>query len=287
MILVTSAGGKTGRAMIEGFSKSGKTVRGILRRADGDAELSALGAAEIVHGDLTDADAVAAAAAGCSEIYYICPNMTEDEKTIGDNVIAAARAAGVGRLVFHAVLHPQVQALRHHWARLFVEEAIIESGVPFSILQVGSYYQNMLPGWARMVETGVHAMAYEIDAPMSLVDLGDVAEAALAVLDDPACANGIFEICGPVITLREKAAILSELLGRPIEARKLPADAAVEHAAHMGVGAYGQDCMRRMFAHYDRHGLVGSPRILACLLGRAPTDFETFARRAAGLPAGT
>ena len=36
----------------------------------------------------------------------------------------------------------------------------------------------MLPGWARMLDTGVHAMAYEVEAPMSLVDLDDVSEAA-------------------------------------------------------------------------------------------------------------
>lgn len=278
MILVTSAGGKTGRAIIASFASAGEPVRALMRRNDADDEMKALGANDVVHGDLTDAADLAAAAQGCRAIYYICPNMTEHEKTIGDNVIAAARSAGVDRLVFHSVLHTQVQALRHHWNRLFVEEAIVESGVPYSILQVGSYYQNMLPGWARMRETGIHAMAYEIEAPMSLVDLHDVAEAALRVVNDPGCANGIFEICGPVITLTEKAKILSEILGQSIEARKLPAEDAVAHAAHMGLGEYGQDCMRRMFAHYDIHGLVGSSRVLEWILGRPPTDFETFAR---------
>ena len=124
-------------------------------------------------------------------------------------------------------------------------------------------------------------MAYEVDAPMSLVDLNDVAEAALNVINDPGCANGIYEICGPVITLTEKAKILSDILGQPIDARKLPADDAVAHAAHMGVGAFGQDCMRKMFAHYDVHGLVGSARVLEWILGRAPVDFETFARTVA------
>ena len=242
----------------------------------------ALGAVEVVHADLMDAAAMADAAKGCRAIYYICPNMTEQEQALGENIIAAAKAAEVDRLVFHSVLHTQVQALQHHWNRLFVEEAILESGVPYSILQVGSYYQNMLPGWAKMKETGIHAMAYEVEAPMSLVDLGDVADAAVKVLNDPGCANGIFEICGPVITLTEKAEILSDVLGQPIEARKLPADDAVAHAAHMGVGEFGQDCMRRMFAHYDIHGLVGSARVLEWIIGRPPVDFETFARKVAG-----
>ncbi|MBT6284845.1 MAG: NmrA family NAD(P)-binding protein [Rhodospirillaceae bacterium] len=281
MILLTSAGGKTGRAMISTFAAAGEKVRAVMRRDDADAELMALGAVEVVHADLMDAAAMADAAKGCRAIYYICPNMTEQEQTFGENIIAAAKAAEVDRLVFHSVLHTQVQALQHHWNRLFVEEAILESGVPYSILQVGSYYQNMLPGWVKMKETGIHAMAYEVEAPMSLVDLGDVADAAVKVLNDPGCANGIFEICGPVITLTEKAEILSDVLGQPIEARKLPADDAVAHAAHMGVGEFGQDCMRRMFAHYDIHGLVGSARVLEWIIGRPPVDFETFARKVA------
>ncbi len=282
MILLTSAGGKTGRAMISTFAAAGEKVRAVMRRDDADAELMSLGAVEVVHADLMDAAAMVDTAKGCRAIYYICPNMTEQEQIFGENIIAAAKAAEVDRLVFHSVLHTQVQALQHHWNRLFVEEAILESGVPYSILQVGSYYQNMLPGWAKMKETGIHAMAYEVEAPMSLVDLGDVADAAVKVLNDPGCANGIFEICGPIITLTEKAEILSDVLGQPIEARRLPADDAVAHAAHMGVGEFGQDCMRRMFAHYDIHGLVGSARVLEWIIGRPPVDFETFARKVAG-----
>ena len=105
---------------------------------------------------------------------------------------------------------------------MFVEEAIIESGVPFSILQVGSYYQNMLPSWDKMLETGEHGMAYEVEAEMALVDLKDVSEAANRIVNDPGCVNGIFEICGPVITLVQKAAILTRVLGCKIEAKKLP-----------------------------------------------------------------
>ena len=282
MILITSAGGKSGRAMVQAFAASGEPVRALMRRSDADDELKGLGAAEIFHGDLKDPAAVRDAMTGCRAVYYICPNMTEDEKTIGDNVVAAAKSAGIERLIFHSVLHTQVQALKHHWNRLFVEEAIVESGVPYSILQIGSYYQNMLPGWQKMLETGIHAMAYDVDAPMSLVDLDDVAAAAVTVLGDEACANGIFEICGPVVTLREKAAILTEILGRDIVARKLPADEAVAHAAHMGLGEYGQDCMRRMFAHYDDHGLVGSSRVLEWILQRPATDFAAFVRRVHG-----
>ena len=54
-------------------------------------------------------------------------------------------------------------------------------------------------------------------------------------------------------------------------------DKVIAHAANIGISDFGQDCMRRMFAHYDIHGLVGSPRVLEWIIGRPPTDFETFA----------
>jgi NAD(P)H dehydrogenase (quinone) len=281
MILVTSAGGKSGRAIIKAFIAADQSVRALVRREDAAAELREFGATETVIADLSDRAALTSAMDGVDAVYYIAPNMMKDEKIFGDNMIAAAEAAGIDRFVFHSVLHTNVQALAHHWARLSVEEALIESRLDFTILQVSSYMQNMLPGWARMVETGIHAMAYEIDAPMSLVDLDDVAVAALRVVGDDGYAKGIFEIAGPVITLREKAEILTRVLGRDVVAEKLPAETAIEHARHAGVGEFGLESMARMFAHYDKHGLVGSPKTLGWILGRAPIDFETFARRVA------
>jgi uncharacterized protein YbjT (DUF2867 family) len=281
MILVTSAGGKTGRAIIKAFSAANQNVRALVRRDAGADEMRDIGATEAIVADLSDRDALVRAMAGVDAVYYIAPNMSENEKIHGGNMIAAAGAAGIDRFVFHSVLHTNVQALAHHWARLAVEEMLIESGLDFTILQVSSYMQNMLPGWARMVETGVHAMAYDVEAPMSLVDLEDVAEAALRVISDEGYAKGIFEIAGPVITLCEKAEILTRVLARDIRAEKLPAKTAIDHARHAGVGEFGLESMARMFAHYDHHGLVGSQKTLGWILGRAPTDFETFARRAA------
>lgn len=284
MILVTGATGRTGRAVVGALAARNVPVRALVRRPETADSVKALGAGiAVAVADLDDAAALARAATGVRAIYYVAPNMTPHEGLYGDNVIAAARAAGVERLVFHSVLHTQVQALRHHWNRLFVEEAIVESGLPYTILQVGSYMQNMLPAWPRIMETGVHAMAYGVDVPMSLVDLDDVATAACTVLADPGYAHGIFELAGPPITLRDKAAILSRHLGRPVRAEKLPAEAAVEHARHAGAGDFALESMQRMFAHYDVHGLVGSPKVLGWILGRPPTDFDTFVKRVVSL----
>lgn len=281
MILVTCAGGKTGRAIAAALAAGGTPVRAMVRRESSMAALDGLGAADICAGDLADHDDVARATQGVTGIYYIAPNMNPDERRIGNNMIDAAKVCGGVRFVFHSVLHPQLEALAHHWERHFVEQDIINSGLPFTILQCGSYMQNMLPGWDKMVETGVHRMAYDIDAPMSLVDLGDVAEAAVRVLADDGYINGIFEIAGPSITLREKAAILTDIVGKPIRAEKEPLESFLAHGKELGFSDYTLATMAKMFPYYDDHGLVGSAKSLGWILERAPTDFETFARRVA------
>jgi uncharacterized protein YbjT (DUF2867 family) len=282
MILVTCAGGKTGRAIATALAAAGEPVRAMVRHDRSLAAIEDLGPAETCAGDLSNDQDVARVTDGISAIYYIAPNMSPDERRNGTNMINAAKARGVARFVFHSVLHTQIEELAHHWERHFVEQDIINSGLPFTILQCGSYMQNMLPGWNKMVQSGIHRMAYDIDAPMSLVDLDDVAEAAVKIMTEGGYENGMFEIAGPAITLREKAEILSKVLGKPIRAEKEPLDEFLAHSRELGFSDYTLSTMARMFPYYDSHGLVGSDKILGWILGRPPTEFETFARRIAG-----
>jgi len=138
MILVTCAGGKTGRAIAGALTAAGAPVRAMVRRESSIAGLDALGVAEICAGDLANADDVARATDGVAAIYYIAPNMSPEERRNGTTMINAAQARGVARFVFHSVLHTQIEELGHHWERHFVEQDIINSGLPFTILQVGS-----------------------------------------------------------------------------------------------------------------------------------------------------
>jgi uncharacterized protein YbjT (DUF2867 family) len=280
LILVTCSAGKTGRTVIAALAAAGRQARALVRREEAVAAALALGAADAAVGELSDLAALSRAMDGCEAVYYIPPNMDPDERAFGANVIAAARSTGA-RLVFHSVLHPKIPDLPHHWERHYVELAIIESGLSFTILQPGSYMQNMLPGWAAMTNSGVHRMSYNVDAPMSLVDLADLGEAALRVLLEDGYEHGIFELCGPVITLRQKAEILSRVLGKPVAARKQRLSDFLKAAAGHGASDYAQGCMAKMMPYYDRHGLVGSAKTLGWILGRPPTDFETFARRVA------
>ena len=78
-VLVTGASGRTGRAVISALQMHDVTIRAYLRRKEVSEELKALGADEIVLGDLFDFSILEEAVAGCSDVIHICPPMNPRE----------------------------------------------------------------------------------------------------------------------------------------------------------------------------------------------------------------
>jgi len=178
------------------------------------------------------------------------------------------------------VMHPQTEAMAHHWNKLRVEEALFESGLAYTILQPASYMQNLLGGWRAIVEHGVYTVPYSVEARMSMVDLEDVAEAAAAVLTEHDHLGATYELAGPdALTQTQVAEILSKHLKRPVRAEHLTIEAWTRQAQASGMGEYQIETLVKMFHYYDRHGFWGNPRTLSHLLGRTPTKFETFVER--------
>jgi uncharacterized protein YbjT (DUF2867 family) len=188
----------------------------------------------------------------------------------------------VARIVYHSVLHPQVEAMPHHWHKMRVEECLFVSGVPYTILQPAAYMQNILAQWDSITGEGVYPVPYGADTRLGMVDLEDVAAAAAAVVAGPGHTGAVYELAGPeVLTQTEVASILGRQLGREVRVRVVPLDEWAAGVRAAGLGDYAVETLRRMFAYYDRHGFWGNPNVLGWLLGRPPTGFSTFAGRAA------
>ena len=280
MILVTGAAGKTGRAVITALVTRGQAVRALVHRDEQIEAVKSLGAKEAIVGDMRDESALRRAARGVRAIYHICPNVNPDEIAIGKAAITTARDAGVEHFVFHSVLHPQTETMTHHWNKLRVEEALFESGLAYTILQPASYMQNVLGGWQAIVERGVYAVPYSVEARMSMVDLEDVAQAAAVVLTERDHLGATYELAGPEArTQTQVAEILSKQLKRPVRAEQVTIEAWTRQAQASGMGEYQIETLVKMFHYYDRHGFWGNPRTLSHLLDRTPTKFETFIER--------
>jgi uncharacterized protein YbjT (DUF2867 family) len=121
MILVTGAAGKTGKAVVKALAGRGALVRALTRRPEQADALMALGAAAVCVGNFEDRDALAQAAGGVEAIYHICPNVSRNEVAYARAVADEAKRQRVARFVYHSVLHPQIETMPHHWAKLRVE----------------------------------------------------------------------------------------------------------------------------------------------------------------------
>jgi uncharacterized protein YbjT (DUF2867 family) len=281
-VLVTGARGRTGQAIVPALLRAGHTVRFLTRQVREGGPLARTAGMEPAVGDLgSDAD-VARAMSGTDAVYHIPPNMNPDEIPFGKRVVAAAVKAGARHFVYHSVLRPQLRALTHHWNKLFVEEAVIESGLPFTILQPSSYMQNVLTDWKGIVDNGVHTLGFSVAAKLSLVDLEDVAAVAAKVLGNPAHFGAIYELCGSeAVSGEDKANALGVALGKRVRAAQETITDFKRKALAGGIPKHVVETRAAMFEHYDHAGLVGNANVLEWLLGRKPTSFLDFARRLA------
>jgi NAD(P)H dehydrogenase (quinone) len=282
MILVTGAGGKTGKAVVAALAKAGAPVRALVHRAGQQVAATAQGARDVRVGSFDDPAALREAVRGAAAIYHICPNMSPHEIAYARAVIAAATTAGVERFAYHSVLHPQIEAMPHHWDKMRVEEMLFAARLDVTVLQPAAYMQNIFAGWRAIVETGIYRVPYPVAARISLVDLADVAEAAARVLTQSGHGAATYELAGtPPMSQVEVALALSEAAGRPVRAVAEPIDEWAMRARASGLGQRQRESLAAMFDYYARYGLSGNPNVLALLLGRAPTTFAACAARQA------
>jgi NAD(P)H dehydrogenase (quinone) len=287
MILITGAAGKTGKAILRTLAAKRQLVRALVFRAEQIQEVERSGANDVLVGDMRDTDIPKKAVQGVKSVYHICPNVHPDEVMIGQKIIEAAVAAGIKHFVYHSVLHPQIEAMPHHWQKMRVEERLFQSGLSYTILQPAVYMQNILVNLKNIFETGIYTIPYSAESRITMVDLEDIALAAAIVLvegysgeDRSLHDSATYELAGTqAMTQTEVAAILSQQLGRPVIAESLPMDAWEQKARSSGMGDYQVKTLVSMFDYYEKYGLSGNSHVLSWLLNRPATSFNAFVKR--------
>jgi uncharacterized protein YbjT (DUF2867 family) len=280
MILVTGAAGKTGLAVIKALAEGSERVRAmVLNKTYRDA-VSKAGASEVVVGNMLLSDDALEVVQGVRAIYHIPPNVHRGELEIGKLIINAARGARVSHFVYHSVLHPQIESMPHHWLKMRVEEYLMESGIPYTILQPAVYMQNILSSLTEILEKGVYLVPYPVKTVLSLVDLKDLAEVAARVLTSQEHEGAIYELVGMEAQNQQDIAhTLEEVLGRGVQAQEMPLAFWERQAKASGLGSYQMNTLVKMFQYYGKFGFTGNPNVLSWLLGRQPNTLKSFLER--------
>lgn len=282
LLLLTGANGRTGRAILAALVKYGVPVRAFIRDASQAKSLKDIGAQQTVVGDFLDEASIAAAVKGVSKILHIGPPMHPNEVDISRTFIKAAKAENIEHFVYYSVMHPVRRDVRHHRLKLDVEEALIGSGLPYTILQPSRYMQHLVPIWKTVCEDGVHKMPFGVEKQFNIVDLADLAEACAVVASSRKHLYATYELAGPQpLSQNEMAATISNVLGKPVRAEAVSWDAMEKKARSAGADDDRVEQMLLMNKHYDAHGFHGNPNILEYLLGRPARRFKAYVKELA------
>ena len=196
------------------------------------------------------------------------------------NVIAAAKKAGVERIVYTSVLHADVSSLSLADEHRATEAELKSSGLAYTLLRNGWYTENYTGSVGPALTNGA-LIGSAGDGRISSATREDLAEAAVAVLTTPGHENMTYELAGDEAwTLTDLAAEISRQTGKNIPYHNLP---AADYAAALEGAGLPKE-LAAAIASYDvsasQGALYGSERTLSQLIGRPTTPLATSVERA-------
>jgi uncharacterized protein YbjT (DUF2867 family) len=262
-ILITGAAGKTGRRIVERLDGTKHEVR-----------IGSRGASPPF--DWAERSTWSEALRGVDAAYVsFYPDLAAPGA--GDAIQAFCRlavASRVGRLVLLSG-RGEEEAQR-------CEDMVRAAGVEWTILRASWFAQNFSEGYflEPLLAGEVALPAGDVGEPF--VDADDIAEVAVAASTEDGHAGELYELTGPrLLTFAQAVAEIGRAAGRDIRYLEMP---AADYAAALAAAGLSRDLIA-LITYLFSEVLDGRNASLADgvqrALGRAPTDFGSYARAAA------
>lgn len=280
-ILVTGGTGLVGSQVVRELASRGATVSVLTRDPAKAANLPA--GVTAVQGNLLEVASIRRAFDGVDAVFLLNV-VSPTESHEGLLSVCGLRRASVKRVVYLSVQNADEAAwLPHFGAKVGVEQAIRQSGIPFTILRPNNFFQNDV--WYKDVLLGQGIYPQPLgDVGLSRVDVRDIAEAAAVTLTSSGHEGETYDVVGPDLHTGESTAqVWSRVLGKPIAYGGNDLDAWERQAVQM-LPDWAAFDFREMYAFFQEQGLKATPEALARqtrLLGHAPRAFEAYAAETA------
>ena len=188
-VLVTGATGQQGGAVARALLSRGHRVKALTRKPDSDAARRLMSAgADLVTGDLGDAASALKAASGVDSMFLMGNSYesgTEDETRQGIIAAKAAKAAGVGHLIYSSVADANKRTGIPHFERKYlVEKHVAGLGIPYTISAPVAFMENVVAPWSiGALRRGTHAFAMAPKRVLQLVALADIGAFVAALVE--------------------------------------------------------------------------------------------------------
>ncbi len=269
IIAITGASGHLGRLVVPRLRAALPTTD-IVALARSPEKAADLGVA-VRAADYDKPDTLDAALAGADTLLLISSSDIGRRVEQHTNVIAAAKGAGVKRIVYTSLLHADTSSLSLATEHVATEAALKDSGLVHTVLRNGWYSENHTASIPAALQAGFFAGSAG-DGRISAATRADFADAAVAVLAGEGHDGKVYELAGDApYTLSELAAELSRQVGREIPYRNLP---PAEYAALLREAGIS-DAYAEAIAQFDVDASTGAlfddGRELSRLIGRPTT----------------
>ena len=263
MIAITGATGQLGQLVIEQLLNTvpANQIVAIVRNPAKAEALSQQGIT-VRQGDYADESTMISALKGVEKLLLISSSEVGQRATQHQNVINAAKAAGVKFIAYTSLLHADKSPLGLHVEHVATEKALAESGIPYALLRNGWYTENYLASAPPALEHGVFIGAAG-EGKIASATRADYAAAAAKVISGDGHAGNVYEL-----------AELSKQSGKNVAYQNMSeADFA---AALKGVGLPAG--LAEMLADSDvgasKGGLFDDSHTLSKLIGRPTTPLS-------------
>lgn len=235
MIVVTAPTSKIGRQILPALLAHGAPVRVIVRdSASLPTEL--MGRVEVVTGSHADATVVKRAFDGAEAVFWLAPANPHADSILEafvDFTRPAANAlltCGVRRVVGISALGrhtPQAAKAGYVTGSLAMDDLIASTGVHFRALTLPSFMDNILRQTTTIKNQGLFFSPIDGDLKLPSCATHDIASvAARQLLNTEWTGQEEVAALGPEnISFNDMAAVMSEVLGKPVRFQQISLDA--------------------------------------------------------------
>lgn len=282
MVLVTGASGQVGKHLLQALSEKGISSRAWIHSEQNKEAVLAAGAKEIYIGDLNSRDDAVEAINGIDTVYFICNTANPHEDEIGAHLIEITKEKGNITFIYHSVIHSLLSDMPHHKRKQAVEKTLVDSGIPYIIIQPAVFMQMLTPAIQSIKNGGPFVQKFYTSnqTKMSYVDMKDYAEAAAEMIASGAYTYGTYEFCSEGAYSRsDMENILSDLTGRKITSAFI-SDEDFLKASHNTADSYQGQTLLTMFRHYNESSFCGNAFTLTQILGQSPITIRKYLKNA-------
>ena len=283
MILVTGVTGLNGSELVRRLSARGIRSRALTRSVTKAQSLATLPHVEVVEGDMARPDSLATALRGVERAMLISssdPTMLD----VQSSFIEAARKAGVKHVVKLSGIIPELDS-PFRFARMHAEaeKRLEASGMAYTHLRAGEFMPSYFRQVPSIVARGVLALPMA-GARIASIDVGDIAEVAVAVLTTEGHEAKTYPLTGPeALSMAEVAEKLSAATGKPIRYVDVPPEDARQARLAAGLPPFLADGLDELFAERRKGKESKVWPTIEEVFGWRPTSFDDFARRNAAI----